>query len=159
MTLTTNWAETQQILRNEVRPVTSACTCARRSFGSFAIYTCIVRQLKNWSHYAEALSDRSPRWVYERCQKQLWTPLYEWLCRLIMPRLKWYWYLSQAQASLHIRAVSPEPSLFAHMKYGFDQDQISNPTGWLRTRVWRMSLRRTKTTIILMTWLILWLKR
>ena len=33
------------------------------------------------------------------------------------------WYLSQrrpakAQASLCIRAVSPEPSLFAHMKYG-----------------------------------------
>ena len=33
------------------------------------------------------------------------------------------WYLShrrpaKAQASLHIRAVSPEPSLFAHMKHG-----------------------------------------
>ena len=33
------------------------------------------------------------------------------------------WYLShrrpaKAQASLRIRAVSPEPSLFAHMKYG-----------------------------------------
>ena len=33
------------------------------------------------------------------------------------------WYLShwrpaKAQASLHIRAVSPEPTLFAHMKYG-----------------------------------------
>ena len=33
------------------------------------------------------------------------------------------WYLShrrpaKAQASLHIHAVLPEPSLFAHMKYG-----------------------------------------
>ena len=33
------------------------------------------------------------------------------------------WYLShrrpaKAQASLHIHAVSPEPSLFAYMKYG-----------------------------------------
>ena len=33
------------------------------------------------------------------------------------------WYLShrrpaKAQASLRIHAVSPEPSLFAHMKYG-----------------------------------------
>ena len=29
------------------------------------------------------------------------------------------WYLShRPQASLHIHAVSPEPSLFAHMKYG-----------------------------------------
>ena len=33
------------------------------------------------------------------------------------------WYLShrqpaKAQASLRIRAVSPEPSMFAHMKYG-----------------------------------------
>ena len=39
------------------------------------------------------------------------------------------WYLShrrpaKAQASLRIRAVSPEPSLFAHIKYGSqDQDQ------------------------------------
>ena len=36
------------------------------------------------------------------------------------------WYLShrrpaKAQASLHICAVSPEPSLFAHMKYGSRQ--------------------------------------
>ena len=35
----------------------------------------------------------------------------------------WLWYLSHrrpemAQASLRIRTVSPEPSLFAHMKYG-----------------------------------------
>ena len=36
------------------------------------------------------------------------------------------WYLShrrpaKAQVSLRIRAVSPEPSLFAHMKYGSRQ--------------------------------------
>ena len=36
------------------------------------------------------------------------------------------WYLphrrpAKAQASLRIRAVSPEPSLFAHMKYGSRQ--------------------------------------
>ena len=40
-----------------------------------------------------------------------------------MSKLKRLWYLShrrpaKAQASLRIRAVSPEPSLFAHTKYG-----------------------------------------
>ena len=43
-----------------------------------------------------------------------------WVYTSIVPRL---WYLShrrpaKAQASLRIRAVSQEPSLFAHMKYG-----------------------------------------
>ena len=31
---------------------------------------------------------------------------------------------------------------------GSDQNQTSSPIGWLRMRVWRMSLRRTKSTII-----------
>ena len=40
-----------------------------------------------------------------------------------MSQLMSLWYLShrrpaKAQATLRIRAVSPEPSLFAHMKYG-----------------------------------------
>ena len=68
------------------------------------------------------------------------------------------WYLihgrpAKAQASLRIRAVSPKPSLFAHMKYGNRrrvQPKIRHlvPTGWMRMRVWRMSLRRTKNAII-----------
>ena len=42
---------------------------------------------------------------------------------LYLSQLMRFWYLShrrpaKAQASLLIRAVSPEPSLFAHMKYG-----------------------------------------
>ena len=41
----------------------------------------------------------------------------------VISQLMRLWYLShrqpvKAQASLHIRAVLPEPSLFAHMKYG-----------------------------------------
>ena len=75
-----------------------------------------------------------------------------------MSQLMTLWYLShrwpaKAQASLRIRAVSPEPSLFAHMKYGCrwrvqTKNQTFSPTGWLRMRVWRMSLRRMKSTII-----------
>ena len=67
------------------------------------------------------------------------------------------WYLShrrpaKAQASLPIRAVSPEPSLFAHIKYGSRRrvrPKIRHlaPTGSLGMRVWRRSLRRTKSTI------------
>ena len=67
------------------------------------------------------------------------------------------WYLShrqpaKAQVSLCIHAVSPEPSLFAHMKYGSrwrvpNKNQTSRPTGWLHMRIWRMSLRRTKSAI------------
>ena len=43
-----------------------------------------------------------------------------------MSQLMRLWYLShrrpaKAQASLRIHAVSPEPSLFAHMKYGSRQ--------------------------------------
>ena len=72
--------------------------------------------------------------------------------------VRWLWYLShrrpaKAQASLHIRAASLEPSLFAHTKCGSrrrvrSKQQTSSPTGWLRMRVWRMSLRRTKSAII-----------
>ena len=67
------------------------------------------------------------------------------------------WYLShrrpaKVQASLRIHAVSQEPSLFAHMKYGTRRrvgpKQTSSPTGWLRMCVWRMSVRRTKNAII-----------
>ena len=60
-----------------------------------------------------------------------------------------FWYLShrrpaKAQASLRIHAVSPEPSLFAHMRNGCRQRIRPNirhlaPTGWLRIRIWRMN--------------------
>ena len=67
------------------------------------------------------------------------------------------WYLShrqtaKAEVSLHICAVSPEPSLFAQMKYVSRQrvskSQTSSPSGWLHMRVWRMSLQRMKSAII-----------
>ena len=62
------------------------------------------------------------------------------------------WYLShrrpaKAQASLHIRAVSPEPSLFAHMKNG-SRRKVGLKIRQLRLRAWRISLRRTKSAII-----------
>ena len=76
----------------------------------------------------------------------------------LLSQLMRLWYLShtwpvKAQASLRICAVSPEPLLFAHMKYGskrkgLTKNQTSSPTGWLCMRVWRMSLRRTKSMII-----------
>ena len=61
--------------------------------------------------------------------------------------------LRRACVDLRIRTVSPEPSLFAHMKYGSRRrvrPKIRHhcPTGWLRMRVWKKSLRRTKSTII-----------
>ena len=73
-----------------------------------------------------------------------------------MSQLMRLWYLShtrpaKAQASLRIRKVSPEPLLFAHMKYG------SRRRVWpkirhlapLSMRVWKMSLRRTENALIL----------
>ena len=74
-----------------------------------------------------------------------------------MSQLMRLWYLShrrpaKAQVSLRIRTVSPEPSLFTHMKYQSRRRVLpkirSSPTRWLRMRVWRKSLRRTKSTII-----------
>ena len=74
-----------------------------------------------------------------------------------LSQLMWLWYLShrrpaKAQTSLHIPAASPEPSLFTHMKYGKTKgptkNQTSSPTGWLCMHVWRMSLQRTKSTIL-----------
>ena len=83
---------------------------------------------------------------------------------------KFYHYLSQlmrlwysshrwpakAQANLYIRPDSPEPSLFAHMKYGNrwrvipknTKNQIFSLTGWLHMRIWRMNLWRTKSAKI-----------
>ena len=69
------------------------------------------------------------------------------------------WYLShrrpaKAQASLHIRTVLPEPSLFAHTKCGSRRRVrpkirlLATLDGWLHMCIWRMSLWRTKSTII-----------
>ena len=69
------------------------------------------------------------------------------------------WYLShrwpaKAQASMRIPAVSPEPSLFAHIKYGSRRRvrpkirHLAPLDGCAWANVWRMSLRRTKSTII-----------
>ena len=89
--------------------------------------------------------------------------LFCWKMRRIMcinqlSKLMRLWHLShrrpaEAHARLRIRAFSPEPSLFAHMKYGSRRRVRPNirhlaPTGWLRMRVWRMSLPRTKSAII-----------
>ena len=48
-----------------------------------------------------------------------------------MSQLMRLWFLShrwsaKAQASLRIRAVSPEPSLFTHLKYGPTKNQTSS---------------------------------
>ena len=47
-------------------------------------------------------------------------------------------------------SAQPRQSLhYLHMKYGSRcENQTSSPTGWLRMHVWRMSLRRTESTII-----------
>ena len=57
---------------------------------------------------------------------------------------------AKAQMSLRIRTVSPEPSLFTHIKYGSRRRIRPNisPIGWLSMRIWRMSLRRMKRTVI-----------
>ena len=67
------------------------------------------------------------------------------------------WYLShrrpaKAQASLRIRAVSPEPSLFAHIKYG-SRRRVRPKYRHLASLdgcacVWRMSLQKTKSAKI-----------
>ena len=56
-----------------------------------------------------------------------------------------------------ICAVSPKPSLFAHMTYGSrrraDQKQTSSPMGWLRMRVWRVEFTEDEKYHNLMSWL------
>ena len=80
----------------------------------------------------------------------------------LMSKLMRLWYLShrrpaKAQASLCILRASAQSRQGLRCSHtwsmevdeGSDQNQTSSPTGWLRMRVWRMSLRRTKSTIIL----------
>ena len=62
------------------------------------------------------------------------------------------WYLSygrpvKAQASLRIHTVSPEPSLFAHMKYGSRRRARPKIRHLAPLHVWRTSFCRTKNTI------------
>ena len=74
-----------------------------------------------------------------------------------MSQLMRLWFLphrrpGKAQASLHIRAILPEPSLFAHMKYGSRRrvrPKIRHlaPVDVCTWRIWRMNLQR-------MRWLI-----
>ena len=69
-----------------------------------------------------------------------------------------FWYLShrwpaKAQVRLSFRAVSPEPLLFAHMKYGSRrrvQPKIRHlaPLDGCAFAIKRVSLRRTKSAII-----------
>ena len=53
-----------------------------------------------------------------------WNHIFQWEYESVkMSQLMRLWYLSHrrptmVQGSLHIRAVSPEPSLFVHIKYG-----------------------------------------
>ena len=64
------------------------------------------------------------------------------------------WYLSHRRtAKAQARLVSPEPSLIAHIKSGsrrrvWPKNQMRSPSGLLRMRVWRLSLRRTIIAII-----------
>ena len=57
-----------------------------------------------------------------------------------MGRVKRIWYLSpmqaaKVQASLHIRAVSPEPPLLAHKAVSQEtESQIPGPSEWLGMR-------------------------
>ena len=74
------------------------------------------------------------------------------------------WYLShrrpaKAQASLRIRAVSPEPSLFAHMKYRSrrrvrSKNQTSSPTGMAGHACLKNEFTKDKKYHNLMSWLI-----
>ena len=74
----------------------------------------------------------------------------------VFSQLMRLWYLlhrrpAMAQARLRVRAVSPEPSLVTHMKYG--SSRRVQPKRHLAPMdgcacVWRMSLRRTKSAII-----------
>ena len=143
-----------------------------------------------WSDWADAQADLSLHWVHTHfvglsCRSSFWGLISRFpvppLCGSTkrafhcLSQLMRLWYLSHSrpakvQASLRIRAISPEPSLFAHMEYGSrrrvrpkirhgvwkwtkgpTKNQTARPTGWLlRMCVWRMSLQRTKSTII--TW-------
>ena len=83
---------------------------------------------------AQELADKSTRAFELRILRENWLSLHDDV-RFMYPAL-WkqnemsqlmrLWYLShrrpaKAQASLRIRADSPEPSLFAHMKFGSRQ--------------------------------------
>ena len=76
-----------------------------------------------------------------------------------LSQLMRFWYLShrrpaKAQASLRIRAVSPEPSLFAHMKYESRwriRPNTDIPTGWRL----KNEFTEDEKFHYLMSWLIL----
>ena len=88
-------------------------------------------QTPSWYDWKIVESDVKPEYTHTHTHtpKQnaiLWNNITQTHgCQILKQRsqlVRW-WYLShrwsvEAQVSLHIRAVSPEPSLFAHMKYG-----------------------------------------
>ena len=96
-------------------------------------------QWRLWSDWADAQADLSLRWAHKSfcwfCHAVAHNPLTPsehpyfrnvWCTFSYLSQLMGLWYLShrrpaKAQASLHIRAVSPEPLLFAHIKYGSRQ--------------------------------------
>ena len=111
-----------------------------------------------WRRFGSSANHRAPREVSDqtaRMHRLIWL-LAEPTGNL--SQLMILWYLShrrpaKAQASLRIRAVSPELLLFEHMNYGNGRrvrpkNQTSSLIGWLCVCIWKMSLWRTGSTII-----------
>ena len=79
-------------------------------------------QRRLWSDWADAQADLSLRWAHSQFVGFVMSRLRLYLevfSMWYMDRVKRIWYLShmraaKVQASLRIRAVSPEPSLLAH---------------------------------------------
>ena len=61
-------------------------------------------------------------------------------------QLRLSWASASVQSRQSIRRCSHAWNM--EVNEGSDQNQISSLTGWLRMRVWRMRLHRTKNTII-----------
>ena len=64
-----------------------------------------------------------------------------------MSQLMGIWYLPHRRPAMLRRACTSVQSRQRQTK-GPTKKQTSSPTGWLRMRVWRMSLWRTKSAII-----------
>ena len=77
------------------------------------------------------------------------------ICKNKMSQLMRLWYLSHrwpAEAHAHPRCLARAFAFRKHEVWkwtkGPSKNQTSGPTWWLRRQFWRMSLRRTKGTII-----------
>ena len=129
-----------------------------QTFAKYAKHLLVIAKYTKVTEKSRECHNHKPQPIPDTKRKRKRTEIDVCKINKQMSQLMRLWYLShrrpaKAQASLRIRAVSPEPSLFARMKYGSRRRVRPKmrhlaPLDDCPCTFEELSLRRTKSAII-----------